>query len=150
MTAVALLAAAGQAISPAPVADLVAGAQVCATGRMGEQAMHGRIVAAGWKWKAERRIPSLGDARLTRFDRDGVILSYFHARAMKQCIVSAPVDDAFQPDDLLTPLTVALGKPPRADPAGVRYLYALPRLDILTVQIRPADRGRTVELSMVH
>ena len=109
-----------------------------------------RITAAGWAAKAQATDARMPGGRLSLFERNGVRIAYFHHREMKQCIVSAPVDGAFRADDLLTPLTAALGKVPKADPPGMRYLYALPRLDILTVQIKAAGGGRSVELSVVH
>jgi hypothetical protein len=129
-------------------ADVVAGAEACAVRSMSEPKMLERLTSLGWEQKASRAEPGFGN--LTLFRRNHVQLTYFHAKIMKQCIVTARADPAATLEGLLTGLTALFGKPPKIETPGRRYLYFLPRLDILTLQVKPSPAGSNFELSVVH
>jgi len=158
-----MLGAAAQAQAPdsadneqAAVADLVLGADTCSKGARRETAMHERIEAAGWTREVGQPLTleyssgRTSAAGITMFRHNGARLTYFHSQPMKSCIVSAHYPEPYDPTALLAALTAHLGKEPKADVPGRRYLYGLPGLKILTVQIKPSDGQAEVELSVIH
>ena len=143
-----LIALAAAAAAPAGVEAMTAGAAACATSKLSQDKMAERLAAAGWTADAARE---LGKGMAIRsYKRQDVTLFYFTSRPMTQCVVRSTVPADYRPDALLAALTAQLGKPPRVDEAGRRYLYSLPRLDILTLQIKSDASGPYVELSVVH
>ena len=135
--------------SAAPTtADVVAGAQACAVKSMSEAKMLARLFELGWMKTASRNVPGLGN--LTLFSRNGVQLSYFHAKEMKQCVVKVAAQPSIAIDGLVAELSTLFDKQPKIEEAGKRYLYFLPRLDILTLQVKDSPAGSTIELSVVH
>ena len=154
---VAAVGAAGAQGVPAQVADavavptveaLTAGAAACATGKLSQEKMAERLVATGWKAGAARE-PGKGMA-IRSYARQGVKLFYFTSKPMTQCVARGEVTADYDPDPMVAALTTQLGKPPRVDEPGRRYLYSLRRLDILTLQIKSDAVGPHVELSVVH
>jgi hypothetical protein len=133
---------------PASVEALAAGAAACATRKLSQEKMAERLAAAGWSAGAVHE-PAKGMA-LRYYARQDATLFYFTSSPMTQCVVRGAVAPDYRPDALLAALTAQLGKPPRVDVPGRRYLYSLPRLDILTVQIKSDAKGPHVELSVVH
>ena len=119
--------------------------------------MHERIAAEGWSRVADQALTLRGQvsgrkspAGIALFERNGARLTYFHSSVMKSCIVSATYPGPYDPTPLLDALSVHLGKEPREDVPGQRYLYGLRGLKILTVQFKPATSGTEVELSVIH
>ncbi|MES2444402.1 MAG: hypothetical protein V4574_16370 [Pseudomonadota bacterium] len=139
--------AAGPAVT-ASVEALAAGAAACATSRLSQDRMAERLAAAGWTARAAD-VPGK-DMAIRSYARQDVTLFYFTSKPMTQCVARGAVPADYRPDALLAALTAQLGKPPRTDQPGRRYLYSLPRLDILTVQIKSDAMGPHVELAVVH
>lgn len=132
----------------ASVEALAAGAAACATSKLSQDKMAERLVAAGWTAGAAHSPGK--DMALRNYARQGVTLFYFTSKPMTQCVARRAVPADYRPDPLLAALTAQLGKQPREEEPGRRYLYFLPRLDILTLQIKSDAEGPHVELSVVH
>ena len=126
---------------------MVAGAEACATKSLSDAKMAERL--AGLGWEAKERVDPAKGMRLATYARDDVRLDYFTSPEMKQCIVRAATPPDFDPQPLLAALSAKLGKRPKAEEPG-RYLYFLPRLDILTVLIKSDAQGPHVEMSVVQ
>ena len=139
---------AAQTSATASVEALAAGAAACATSKLSQHKMAERLAAAGWTPGAARE-PGKGIA-IRSYTRQDVTLFYFTSTPMTQCIARGAVTADYRPDALLAVLSAQLGRPPRVAEPGRRYLYSLPRLDILTLQINSDATGRYVELSVVH
>ncbi len=88
-------------------------------------------------------------AGIAIFRREGVQLSYFHSRMMRSCNAEGVVDEKFELDALLANLTQRLGKDPKVDTPGQKYLFNVSGA-ILTVQIKQADGETTVSLGTVR
>ena len=130
------------------VEALVAGADACATRKLSQEQMADRLAAAGWTL-AEAR-PAGKDMAIKSYTRQQVSLYYFTSKPMTQCVVTGRIATGYSPAPLVAALTARFGKQPRVDTPGRRYLYALPRLDILTLQIKSDATDPHVELSVVH
>jgi hypothetical protein len=148
LMASAPIAARADDVSLPSVAAMVAGGQACGTKSLSDAKMAERLIGLGWEAK-EARDPSK-DMRVVRYVRNGVDLIYFTSKPMKQCIVTARTAIDFDQASLLNALTTVLGKPPKPETPGKRYLYFLPRLDILTVQFKSDTKGPFVEMSVVQ
>lgn len=127
---------------------MVAGAEACATKSLSDAKMAVRL--AGLGWEAGDKVEPAKGMRLSTYARDDVDLTYFTSPEMKQCIARAATPSDFDPQPLLAVLSAKLGKTPKTDEPGKRYLYFLPRLDILTVQIKSDAQGPHVEMSVVQ
>jgi hypothetical protein len=132
----------------ASVEALVAGAAACATRALSQDQMAERLAAAGWTAGAAREISK--DMLIRSYSRQDVTLTYFTSKPMKQCVAKGAVAPDYDFAPLVAALAAHLGKQARVDAPGRRYLYALPRLDILTLQIKSDAAQPHVELSVVH
>ncbi|RYY05724.1 MAG: hypothetical protein EON55_25205 [Alphaproteobacteria bacterium] len=135
-------------VAAATVEALVAGSTACATSKLSQDKMAERLLAAGWT-SGDARAPGK-DMAMRSYTRQNVRLYYFTSKPMTQCVARGDVAADYDPDALLAAVTAQLGKSPRVDEPGRRYLYALPRLDILTLQIKSDAEGPHIELSVVH
>ncbi len=126
---------------------MVAGAEACATKSLSDTKMAERLAGLGWAAK-DKAEPAKG-MRLSTYAKGDVELVYFTSPEMKQCIARAATPPDFEPRPLLAALSAKLGKEPKAEEPG-RYLYFLPRLDILTVLIKSDAQGPHVEMSVVQ
>lgn len=138
------------AVSPTPpsLSDVVAGADVCVTRELPETKMLTRISSLGWRKTGELATPKVGN--LTTHARNNVSLTYFHGRQMKQCVIRATPAARFDVEELVGRLAAFVGRRPKVERRGVRYLFFLPRSDILTLNILTEFGRRSVELSVVH
>lgn len=130
------------------IESLVAGAEACATRALSNAKMAERLTGLGWM-TGESVEPGKG-MRMSTYTRADVTIYHFTSKEMKQCIARGPITPDFQSEMLLTTLTAKLGKAPKVEEPGKRYLYFLPRLDILTVQIKSDDKDPHIEMSVVH
>lgn len=137
----------GEGSAPA-IESVLSGARACATGKLTQERMAERLAVADWKPGAiHQPRPTM---TMKAYHRGEVTLYYFTSKPMTQCIVRAATGKHFPVDKLMAGLSLEFGKSPKVDAPGRRYLYPLPRLDILTLQIKSDAEEPHVELRVVH
>jgi hypothetical protein len=144
-----LFAGMGDALPSPIVVDLVGGAEICAAGKLSDVKMAERLGDLGWAQTAKAPGPGV-KGTIALYRRNDVRLTYFTSKELTECWASADTDASTDIEPLLAALSDKFGKQPKVETPGVRYLYYLPRLKILTVQIKPKAQGRVVELAVVH
>jgi hypothetical protein len=136
------------AAAPDAITHLVDGAQICASGKLNTTKITKLLLDQGWTAPGDlTERTSIGV--LTGFARGEVRLFYFSSKEMTTCSVST--DERNAPvNELVTALATRLNKAPKVETPGARYLFFLPRLDILTLQVKPESNMPRIELSVVH
>lgn len=135
---------------PVPILeDLVASTDAC-TGKVSSDAkMRAIWTASGWKGTATAQAGA--GAMMSFYTRKNVNLNYFTSSIMRTCAVWAVIPDAYDLDALVTAMATKLNKPPRIEEPGKRIYYRNYRgLKILNLLVKTDERGRYVELSVVH
>ncbi|MEE9434918.1 MAG: hypothetical protein V3V15_11835 [Sphingorhabdus sp.] len=135
---------------------LVLGGETCAVGKRQEKKMLAHIAEKGWnryvgaeletqEGKAGRKYP----AGISLYKRDGVLLTYFHSKYMRSCTAEGIVDTSFDQSALLAQLAERLGRDPKIETPGQKYLFGL-RGAILTVQIKKLENETRISLGVVR
>ena len=140
---------AGASSSAAPtVENLVAGAEACATRKLSDTKMAERLATLGWQ--AREKLRPGKSMQMSTYVRMDVTIYYFTSPEMTQCIARGGMPANFDQAALVSALAAKLAKAPKTAEAGRRYLYFLPRLDILTLQFKSDDKDPHIEMSVVH
>jgi hypothetical protein len=107
-----------------------------------------RLAVADWKPGAiHQPRPTM---TMKAYHRGEVTLYYFTSKTDDPMHCSRRHGQALPVDKLMAGLSLEFGKSPKVDAPGRRYLYPLPRLDILTLQIKSDAEEPHVELRVVH
>jgi hypothetical protein len=147
---VAASLAAQETVQTVPTLDnLVASTDSC-TGKVSSDAkMRAIWTAAGWQ-EGVTVEPSKG-TKFSTYKRNDVNLNYFTSSIMKSCGVWTEIPDDYDLDALVAAMTVKLNKAPKIEEPGKRYYFQYYRgLKILNLLVKTDERGRYVELSVVH
>ena len=140
----------------AVVDSLAYAGETCAVGKRQERKMLAYIEERGFErdaaaeLKTHERVSGRSDpAGLTLYSREGVRLAYFHSRYMRTCDATHVIGPDFDIGSLLANLSQRLGKDPKVETPGKKYLFPV-KGAILTVQIKQSEGEATISLATVR
>ena len=136
------------AVQAPAVEALVASTDACTGKVSSDKKMREMWTAQGWEFRT--RVEE-GGIVLSAYRRGDIHLHYATASIMKTCSVWASIPADYDVEPLVKAMTVKLNKVPKIDAPGARYYFQNYRgLKILNLLVKEDQRGRYVELSVVH